>query len=252
VPKATVAVGGAIAIETSVADVTVSWVELLTFPQVALMFAVPIPTLCASPALLMIAVDGVSDDHVAVLVKFCVVPSENVPVAVNCCWVPRAIEGVCGVIEIEASVAAVTVSIVEPVTVPAFAEIVAVPGPMLLTKPCVGAALLMVATAGVVELHCTVLVMFCVLPSEKVPVAVNCSVVPDAMVGIAGVSAIETRAEGVTVSVVEPLMLLDAAVTGVLPKATLAATPWLLTVAMLELPVLQVTELVKTSVLPSL
>ena len=63
------------------------------------------------------------------------------------------------------------------------------------------------------------------LPSVKVPVAVNCSVVPDGMVGIAGVSAIETRFAEVTVRVVEPLIAPETAVTAVLPTVTLAATP---------------------------
>ena len=153
VPKATVAVGGVIAIETSAADDTVSTVELLTVPEAALMVAVPMPTLCASPALVMVTVDGVPDDHVAVLVKFCVLPSENVPVAVNCCCVPRAIVGVGGVIARETSTAGVTVTVVEPATAPELAVIVVVPAPTLVAKPCVGAALLMVATAGVSELH---------------------------------------------------------------------------------------------------
>ena len=84
VPSATVAVGGLIAIVTSAAAVTVSSVDPLTVPEVAVMLAVPIAELCATPALLIVAVAGVSDDHVAVLVRFCVVPSVNVPVAVNC------------------------------------------------------------------------------------------------------------------------------------------------------------------------
>jgi hypothetical protein len=75
VPTAIVAVGGLMAIETSVADVTVSSLEPLTNPKVAEMLAVPCATLVANPALLIVAVVGVSDDQVAVLVRFCVLPS---------------------------------------------------------------------------------------------------------------------------------------------------------------------------------
>ena len=50
---------------------------------------------------LMVAVETVSEDHVTVLVRFCVLPSVNVPVAVNGCIVPSAIDGVAGVIASE-------------------------------------------------------------------------------------------------------------------------------------------------------
>ncbi len=106
------------------------------------MFAVPIATLCASPPLLIVAVEGVSEDHVAVPVRFCVVFSVNVPVAVNCWLVPFAIDGAAGVTAIETSAAEVTVSVVDPLTEPVVAVIVAVPSPTLLAKPCVGTALL--------------------------------------------------------------------------------------------------------------
>ena len=165
VPSATVAVGGVIAIDTSVAAVTVSSVVLLTVPEVAVMLAEPIAILCASPAVLIVAVDSVSDDHVAVLVRFCVLPSVNVPVAVNCCVVPKAIDGVAGVTAIDTSVAAVTVTVVDPLMEPVVAVMFALPSPTLLASPCVGAVLLIVATVDVSELHCTVSVMFCVLPS---------------------------------------------------------------------------------------
>lgn len=75
---------------------------------------------------------------------------------------------------------------------------------------------------------------------------------PRAMVGIAGVTAMDTRAAGVTVKVVEPLIAPEVAVTVVLPKATLLARPWLLMVATLVFAVVQATEFVRTSVLPSL
>ena len=53
----------------------------------------------------------------------------------------------------------------------------------------------------------------------------NAWVVPSGIVGIAGVTAMETRTAGVTVRVVEPLIEPDVAVTLALPNPTLLATP---------------------------
>ena len=138
---------------------------------------------------------------------------------------PNAIDGVAGVTANDTSAAVVTVSVVDPATAPEVAVMVAVPSPTLLAKPCVGAALLIVATAAVSELHCTVPVMFCVLPSVYVPVAVNGSLVPSGIVGIAGVTTIETSTAGLTVRVVDPVIVPNVAVIVVLPKATLLAIP---------------------------
>jgi hypothetical protein len=134
-------------------------------PEVAVIVAVPIPALLASPVLLIVAVLNVSLDHVTVLVKSCVLPSVKLPLALNCCIVPSASIGVAGVIPSDTSAAEVTVSVVDPVTVPTVAVIVAMPCPWLLATPCVPPALLIVATLPVSELHCTVPVMFCMLPS---------------------------------------------------------------------------------------
>ena len=59
--------------------------------------------------------------------------------------------------------------------------------------------------------HFTELVRFCVLPSVKVAVAVNCCVSPRATEGLAGVTAIEVRAAVETVNVVEPVREPEAA-----------------------------------------
>jgi len=55
--------------------------------------------------------------------------------------------------------------------------------------------------------------------------AVNCRVVPSAMLGVAGVTARDTSVAGVTVRVVDPEMLPDVAVIVVEPTATDVATP---------------------------
>ena len=64
---------------------------------------------------------------------------------------------------------------------------------------------MIVATEVVAEAQVTWLVRSSVELSENVPVAVNCSVVPLAMLGLAGVTAIEVSVAGLTVKVVVPV-----------------------------------------------
>jgi len=75
----------------------------------------------------------------------------------------------------------VTVRVAAPEMLAEVAVIVVVPVATAVTFPLVPAVLLTVATAGLEELHVTDDVISCVLLSEKVPVAVNWSVVPTAM-----------------------------------------------------------------------
>ena len=232
-PLGTLADCGVIAIETSDAAVMVRTVEPVTDPEVALMVAVPVAMLVARPVLLTVAVEVAFELHVAVEVRFCELPSVNVPVAMNCCVVPSEIDRLAGVTAIETNAAAVTVNVVLPAIEPEVAVILAEPVPTALANPCELAALLIVATMVVSELHCTVFVMFCMVPLVNVPVAVNCCVVPKGMLGIAGVAAIETKAADVTVNVVEPVTDPDTVVAVVLPTATLVASPCAFTVAML-------------------
>ncbi len=83
----------------------------------------------------------------------------------------------------------------------------------------------------------------------------NCLVVPSAMLGLAGVTAIETSDAAVTVSVVEPEMPPDTAVIVVEPVATEVARPLepaaLLIVATPVLEELQVADAVRFCVVPS-
>src|ERR1700692_2419395 len=150
------AVVGVMTIETSTAGVAVNMVDPETVPDVALIVAMPVFTLAASPVLLIPAVAGVSEAQTAAAVRSFLVPSVKEPVAVNCWVVPRAIEGLAGVTAIETRAAAVTVSVVAPVIVPEVALIVDEPVPAVVARPCVPATLLMLALAGVSELHCTV------------------------------------------------------------------------------------------------
>ena len=200
---------GVTAIDTSVAEVTVSVVDPLIAPEAALIVLVPPATPVANPPAVIVATVVVCELHVAVLVKFCVELSEKVPVAVNCWVVPLAMEGFAGVTAIDTSVGAlaVTVRVVEPLIAPEAALIVLVPA----AAPVANPPALIVATLVVCEVHVAVLVRFCVELSEKVPVAVNCSVAPLAIEGFAGVTAIDTSVGAVTVSVVEPLTAPEAA-----------------------------------------
>ena len=70
----------------------------------------PIATPVATPPALIVAAAAFEEIHVAELVRFCVVPSLKVPVAVNWSVVPFAIDAWLAVIVIDCNVAAVTVS----------------------------------------------------------------------------------------------------------------------------------------------
>jgi hypothetical protein len=251
VPSGMVGSDGLMAIETRTATVTVRTVEPVIPPEVALMVAVPGRRLLARPVLLTVAVEGVSEAQVALEVRSCVSESVNVPVALNCWVVPNAIDGVAGVTAIDTSTAVVTARVVLPLIEPDVAVIVVVPTPALVAKPLLPGVLLIVATVADDELHCTVVVISWVLPSVKVPVAVNCCAVPRGTLGVAGVTAIETRAAGVTFTLVEPVMNKRRAVTRLLPTATLVTNPWPFTVATVGRCVVQVTEVVRSCVLPS-
>lgn len=82
------------------------------------------------------------------------------------------------------------------------------------------------------------------MPPEKLPVAVNCLVVATAMVGAAGVTAIDARIA--TVSVVEPDILPEVALMVVGPAATAVASPLVLMVAKPGADELQVTDEVRS------
>lgn len=80
--------------------------------------------------------------------------------AVNCCVVPKAIDGLEGVTEMETSAGGLTVSVVDPLMLPEVAVIVVPPVPTVLASPAVE----MVATLVAVELHVTELVMLELVP----------------------------------------------------------------------------------------
>ncbi len=73
------------------------------------------------------ATGAIDELQCAFSVTSCMVPSLNVPVAVNCCVVPAATEVFAGVITIETSVPVLTVSVVVAFSLKAVAVMVAVP-----------------------------------------------------------------------------------------------------------------------------
>lgn len=165
VPKAIEGAPGLSVMESSVAGVTAKFADALIVLEVAVTTAVPMPVLVASPAVVTVNTVVSLELQVTVLVRSCVVPSEYVPNAVNCCFVPSATEALPGDTVSETSAAGVTVRVLEPVADPEVAVIAVCPVPTLVARPPVTGALLTVATVVTLEFHVAVPVMSCVVPS---------------------------------------------------------------------------------------
>jgi hypothetical protein len=171
--------GGVTAIETSAAELTVMVAEALIVPRLALIKVEPPLKPLANPVLLIPATAGVEELQLTNVVKFCVLPSLYCPVAANCWFCPIAIVGFVGLIVMRERVAGITVRTVKLLTAPAVAVIVTWPVTMQLATP----PDVMEATDGAEEVQFTEAVRSCVLPSVKVPVAVNGCAVPAALDG---------------------------------------------------------------------
>jgi hypothetical protein len=246
-PSAIDAFAGVTASDTNTGAVIVRPVEPVIAPEVACIVVLPVPTPVAKPVPLTVAAPVFVEVHVTALVRFNVLLSLYVPVAVNCCVAPFAIDGFTGLTAIDTR-AAVTVKPVEPLTDPEVACIVVLP----VFTPVASPVAPIVAATVLVELHVTELVRFCVLLSLYVPVAVNCCVALFTIDPFAGVTVRETNTGAVTVNPVEPLIDPDVACIVVLPVPTLVASPAALTVATAGLVEDHVTELVRFCVLLSL
>jgi hypothetical protein len=101
----------------------------------------PVPAPVANPVPLIVAIAVFVELQTTEPVMFRVPPSLNMPVAVNCCVVPLAMEVFAGVTAIETRVAT-TARFVEPLIEPEVAMIVVLPVPVPVAKP----ALVIVAT----------------------------------------------------------------------------------------------------------
>ena len=146
--------------------------------------------LVARPTALIVATAVLTDVQVAEFVMFCVLPSLSVPVAVNCCDCPLAIDGLAGVTARESRAAALTVSVPEPVMLSDTALMLVVPGATALSKP----AAEIVATAGFVDIQTAEAVRSLALPSLKCPVAVNGCLEPLGRERADGATLMETSA----------------------------------------------------------
>jgi hypothetical protein len=130
------------------------------------------------------------------------------------------------------------------------AVIFVVPAAAGLTTPFEPAVLLMVAVLGVFELQLTKLDRFWVLPSERVPVAMNGSVWLVNSVRVLALTVILVNAALVTFSATgaEAIPFNDA-LSWVLPIATVPTRPMLLTVAAAVLEENQLTWVLRFCVL---
>lgn len=153
-------------------------------------------------------------------VTSCVVPSLNVPVALNCCVAPAETDAFAGVMVTDTSVPVLTVTVVVAFRPYAAAVIVACPAffPRTIPEPRT------FTICGFDDFHDT-FVIVAVLPSLYFPVTLSCSEVPFATVGFAGLIAMDTRLTFDTVSVVDWLIEPQSASIVVLPAATLVARP---------------------------
>ena len=161
---------GETTIPISVGAVTVSEVLSLAPKTLAVMVVLPAARALAKPALpgalLIVATPVTDEDQLASVVRSCVVLSEKLPVAVNCCDLPVRIDGARGSTVSETSVAEVMVSEVLPVLPENAAAMAVLPAPTPLARPAVPPPLLTVAMAGFIADHVAIVVRSCVVPSE--------------------------------------------------------------------------------------
>jgi len=215
--------------EDKVAEVTVRVVftgEI--FPKlagtVAVMVVLPAARDVARPLLFTKATDALDELQVICMVTSWAVPSENVPVAVNCPEACRGRLGLAGVMDTEDKVAEVTVRVVLPETFPRRAVMVMAPEASDAARPLP----LTVASDRLDEVQVTSGVISWLVPSEYMPRAVNCWSNSAGTLGLAGVTIIEDRVAGVTVRVVFPEPLPKVAVTVTVPDARAVARALLL------------------------
>jgi len=69
--------------------------------EVASIVVLPPARPAAKPAVVIVATEVLVEVQVTEVVRFCVLPSLYIPMAVNCCPVPAGMEGLAGVTEID-------------------------------------------------------------------------------------------------------------------------------------------------------
>lgn len=142
-----------IVIDDKLAAFTVAKVLPPIDPEVAVTVALPMFFAVAMPLCVSDIAELLEEFQETVLVMTCMVPSEKLPAAVNCCEVPKAMSGFAGVTVIDCKAAWVTVNVLLPTMLPSVACMIEVPGASAVARPCVPGELLMVATLVETELH---------------------------------------------------------------------------------------------------
>jgi len=156
----------------------------------------------------MVAIPVFEEFQITDDVRFRVVPSEKVPVAVNGWVCPRAMLWFTGVTAIDSKTACVTVSVaVGDVTTSNVAEMSVEPTSTAVASPFEPGVSLTVATVVFDVVQVANDVTSCVLVQllDSVPMAVNCCFVPLGILVLVGVVAIDATAD--EVSVVEPVLV---------------------------------------------
>ena len=220
VPAAICALAGVTVMLANFTLETVKPVEPLTEPKAAEIVLVPAARLVASPLLLIVTEAGVEELQSTEAVMSCVVLSLKVPVAVNCLVAPMGIVELAGETASETKVAFVTVTAAVPLIPAEFAATVTLPA----ATPVASPDEFTVSKFCAEEDHVTEGSSW-VLPSSKMPVALNCKVVPVAMVAVAGVRETDCRWAFTTVKSEESVKAPTVAVIVVVPGPTVVAIP---------------------------
>jgi len=156
-----------------------------------------------------------------------VLPSEKMPLAVNACDWPVAIDAVAGVTTMEVSNAEVTVAIAEPDLAPIVAVMVELPAATPVTNPDEST----VANEVLAELHVAWLVTSLEVPSLYTPMADSCLLCPDAIVNANGETVIDTSEGAFTTTFPVPSTPPKYADTVTEPALIAVRRPWPFTTA---------------------
>ena len=187
--------------------------------------AAPVATAVTKPVEDTVAVLVLDDDHVTVLVKLVMEPSEYTPVAVSCCVSPAGTFAARGVIVTATSTAGSTVitAVPERAAAESVAVIVAAPVATAVTKPVDDT----VAVPVLDDDHVTVWVRLVMEPSEYTPIAAICCVSPAGTFATGGDTDTATNTFGNTVitAVPERAAAESPAVMVAAPVATAVARP---------------------------
>lgn len=262
VPATILGFTGVIASDIKVALVTIKFAVPDTLFAVAVIVAVPGSIPVARPVVVLIAaILGSEVDQVkpSELVSGWVLRSEYTPVALNCWVVPSAITAVVGLTVIDVKTALVTVKLAvldSPFNVAVIcAAVVVADNPV--AKPLLP-AVLEILTVPLSELQTTELVISDEVPSVKVPEAINCCVVPLAMLAVDGVTVIDFKVAEDTDKIAvpnvvpDPLVYVAVMVAGVVVTVNPVAKPSVeIDTAELFEDQVKPSELVSGCVLPS-